>query len=104
MLARNGLQAPGLVAGTGLGQGRAKKDRPRIGDDSTTSTVAIGGRRKAVAVDADRHHGEGCSPGTARDPLRQCRLVRIEGTAGASGVTVPLLAGAPHFSFQLAEL
>src|SRR5258707_6688977 len=53
--------------------------------------MAIGRRRKTMAVDADRHHGRNFSPGITSGAVRSIRAGCRERAAGATGIAIPLL-------------
>src|SRR5258708_15711765 len=96
----------------GIGNGTARRvaAQARTGDGPATSVtaisitaisvLAIGKRREIVAVDADRHHGKGRSPGNSQIPLR---TIDPDGSACAfcaAGVRLR----AVRLSFQPAKL
>jgi hypothetical protein len=74
------------------------------GKSSTGKDLALRGGRTAVAVDADRRHGEGREPGIPRHAMRSQGDFGVAGAVGPSGVTIPVLARAKRVAFQPAEL
>lgn len=94
-----GLRAPELVsAGTG------QNSRQESYDGSASQGLAIRRRRTALAVDADRRHGEGGPPGSPRHALRSQGIFGIAPATGAPCVAVPVLARLARVPIQPAEL
>ena len=93
MVIGNGLVTFGLVTARFA-------DRQGTGDGSASSAMAIGERRKIMAVDVGRHHGKNLAPGISRGALRSIGTGCCERAAGAPGVSLSAL----RLSFQPAEL
>jgi hypothetical protein len=61
----------GTVSDIGLGKDGDGPETPAIAiKDMAIKDIAIGRRRKIMAVDADRRHGRSLSPGIPREALR----------------------------------